>query len=92
MYLSGAKSGIPNDLDAGSPHDRTSPRKGETRPASDSNVKPVPAVDANEETPSAWQPPKEVIWMGHRQRVLALSAILTRRIAETRAAKSHPDT
>lgn len=92
MYFSDAKSRIPNDLDVGIPRNKTSSRQGETLPARDSNINPKPAAGAVEETPPAWQPPKEVIWMGHRQRVLALSAILTAGITAAEAAKSHLDT
>ncbi len=92
MYLSSAKSGIPNNFDVGTPHDKTPSRQGEPLPARDLNINPKPAAGAVEETPPAWQPPKEVIWMGHRQRVLALSAILTAGITAAEAANSHLDT
>jgi hypothetical protein len=92
MYLSGAESGIPNNLDVGTPHDKKSSRQGEPHPVRELNINPKPAAGAVEEPPPDWQPPKEVIWMGHRQRVLALSAILTAGITAAEAAKCHLDT
>ena len=54
-----------------------------------SNVIPLPAVAPREIEPEAWEPPKEVIWMGHRQRVLALSEILLRRLSEPKSESDH---
>lgn len=51
-----------------------------------SNVIPLPVVTPREIAPKAWQPPKEVIWMGQRQCVLALSEILLLRLSEPESA------
>ncbi len=68
------------------------PDAGVNLDAGRSNVIPLPAIAPPEIEPQAWQPPKEVIWMGHRQRVLALSAILLRRLSEPDSLNTHTGT
>ena len=57
------------------------PETGAMPNADRSNVIPLPVIAPPEVEPQTWQPPKEVIWMGHRQHVLAMSFAITARLA-----------
>ncbi len=61
------------------------PDTGAKPDADGSNVIPLPVISPPEIEPQTWQPPKEVIWMGHRQRVLAMSFAIPARLADSAA-------
>ena len=82
MYVSNVKLEIPPAAEPSTRDETTSGGTGSVQPFRKPGSVPRPVTEHDEPKSEAWQPPKEVIWMGNPLHVLALSKILSPRLSE----------